>query len=323
MFKTFCDKASKKLFGHRVDDNHIIFYYKYSDFPGLISEDYSFQKPDGTTLKGHFYSYDNCDKKNLVIFCHGIGGGHRSYLKEIEYLCSKGLKVYAFDYQGTFESEGKDLGGFSEPLLDLNILLNDFKNKGLLKNKRISLIGHSWGGYAVSNILNYYDEINNVVAISAPISFDQALDQTLINSLFRKRIAKAATQREALNYPRHYNSSAIAAYKKTRTRVLIIHSKDDEKVLYKSSVDTIKKEVGIKENIHYIIVDGRNHNPTYTTEAVKYLDKTFKKYNSLDKKKTFKNDDDRHLFFKDIDWNKMTTLDPKIMDAIVSFIKTN
>ena len=68
----------------RADDTGAIRYFSPEDFEGLSVSPYSFPAHEGHTLQGYFYSYGEPSIPNrIVIFDHGMGGGHRSYLREI------------------------------------------------------------------------------------------------------------------------------------------------------------------------------------------------------------------------------------------------
>ena len=47
-----------------------------------------------------------------------------------------------------------------------NHALNHIENSEELSNLDILLFGHSWGGYAVSHVLNYEHDITGVVSIA-------------------------------------------------------------------------------------------------------------------------------------------------------------
>ena len=74
----------------RCDDTETVFYFSSEDFPGLISEPYTFKSSAGHDLVGYFYSYESPAEGRIVVFDHGFGGGHRAYMKEIELLCRHG-----------------------------------------------------------------------------------------------------------------------------------------------------------------------------------------------------------------------------------------
>lgn len=92
----------------RCDDDGTAFYFSADDFPNLKREPYSFTASAGHKLQGYFYYYGGYNSGRLIVFDHGMGGGHRSYMKEIEMLCRRGYRVFAYDHTGCMES-----GGFS------------------------------------------------------------------------------------------------------------------------------------------------------------------------------------------------------------------
>ena len=79
----------------RYDDCDTVFYFSAADFPGLKSEPYRFASSLGHELKGYFYYYDGCREDRLIVFDHGMGGGHAAYMKEIELLAKKGYLVFS------------------------------------------------------------------------------------------------------------------------------------------------------------------------------------------------------------------------------------
>ena len=93
-------------FLRRCDDTGTAFYFSAADFPGLEAEPFSFPSCKGHELKGYFYHYDDPIPGRIVVFDHGFGGGHRSYMKEIELLCRHGYLVFSYDHTGCMESGG-------------------------------------------------------------------------------------------------------------------------------------------------------------------------------------------------------------------------
>jgi protein-tyrosine-phosphatase len=75
----------------RADDTGLVFYFSSDDFPGLHRKPYTFTAKAGHKLHGNFYSYHNPIPGRLVVFDHGMGGGHRAYMREIEELARHGI----------------------------------------------------------------------------------------------------------------------------------------------------------------------------------------------------------------------------------------
>ena len=142
----------KKLLIHRYDGEPYIKYFTAEDFPGLQAEPVEFDS-DGNLLKGFFYSYPGFREDTLLIFCHGIGGGHRSYLTEIDLLAKAGYRVFAYDNTGCFASEGKDIRSMSRSLADLCNAIEFLKCEGIFQSyENVCVLGHSWGGFAAGCI---------------------------------------------------------------------------------------------------------------------------------------------------------------------------
>ena len=77
------------------------------------------------------------------------GGGHRSYMTEINTIASAGFAVLAYDNTGTMASEGKSLGSFYQAVRDLQAALAFLRKNSEWSRYPVVLAGHSWGGYAV------------------------------------------------------------------------------------------------------------------------------------------------------------------------------
>ena len=314
----FIKTLYKKILIKRYDDDHIIHYFSYKDFDGLYAESRNFKTEEGYLIKGYYYYYPSYKEDQLIIFSHGIGGGHRSYMREIELLCKKGYRVLSYDNVGCFESEGKSIRAASESTNDLLCVLNTLKKEGSLNGIKVSLIGHSWGGHAVSNILSYYNEIDSIVCISGYASME-----VFLNSMFKgkhKFIRHSIMKYEKKINEKLYNSYSYNAVKDTKTRVLFIHSKDDSVVGLDASAFSYKDKIN-NPNVNYLLCEGKSHNPNYTYDAVKYMKESFGEYNKLIKAKKLKTFEAKKAYMDKLDWYRMTEQDEDIWNIILSNIK--
>jgi len=305
----------KKMFIKRYDDDGIVKYFSYTDFPELEAKPIEFYTPEQNHIKGYIYSYANPDKEHLVIFCHGIGGGHRSYMREIETLARAGLEVVAYDNTGCFESTGENIRGFTEALNCLVSCINFLKENKYLKNRKLSVVGHSWGGYIAGNILNYYKGIHSISVISGFVSLKVFTDLT------NKLLTRSVYRFEKKANPQYVDSSSLDAFKTTNANVLIVHSKDDDIVKYDVGAGYLQKYLEPKPNIKYLILDGKKHEPQYTKEASKYFYSFFEEYPVLIKKKVLKTKEDRIAYVNKFDFWKMTEQDKEVWDEIIKNIK--
>ena len=300
----------------RADDNGAIFYFTYKDFDGLNREPFSFSSCDGHTLQGYFYYYDKPIENRLVIFEHGMGSGHTGYMKEIEMLARHGYLVFAYDHTGCMESGGETTGGFVQSLKDLNDALNAIRAKKETENTDISVIGHSWGGFSTMNICKLHPEISHAVAMSGFISVESFMKQ-ILGSFYKK-----IYQQEEKQNPEFIKYNALDSLEDTSSKVLIIHSQDDPTVKCSYSFDVLYEKLKDKENIKFLKVSDKKHNPNYTKQAVEYKDEFFFEYRKSMKKKLLDTEDKKISFKKRFDWNKMTEQDTEFWNMIFDFLDT-
>ena len=112
MLCRFIEKLYKKTLYVRHDDDGSVFYFDSSDFEGLKKEPHPLKNRRGEHLSGYFYYYDGYKPDALVIFEHGMGTGHRAYMREIERIAREGYLVYSYDHTGCTESGGEHIGCF-------------------------------------------------------------------------------------------------------------------------------------------------------------------------------------------------------------------
>jgi len=257
----------------RCDDRGMAYYFSANDFDGLQQEAYPFVSSAGHRLQGYIYQYPNPTEQRLIVFDHGFGGGHRSYLREIEMLCRHGYRVFAYDHTGCNLSGGESINGFAQSLSDLDACLGAIKKHPVYGSRVISVIGHSWGGFSTLNIAAFHPDVKNIVAMSGFISVDRMLEQFFKGLLapFRKRIKAIET---AAN-PVYSEVSAIDTLAKSAVNALVIHSDDDRTVSAKLHFYTLKNALDGKGNVRFLSLTGKDHNPNYTLNALRLLKEFF------------------------------------------------
>lgn len=137
---------------------------RYEDIEADYPRDLVSFKSGDNLLQG--YVYGSGQDRGLVVLAHGIGGGADSYLAQIAYFVDQGWCVFAYDATGSFDSEGKSTRGFPQGLLDLRAALDFIEGEGSLSSLPVLLFGHSWGGYAVANVLHFGYDVAGVVSVS-------------------------------------------------------------------------------------------------------------------------------------------------------------
>lgn len=304
----------KNLAYNRCDDTGKAYYFGPADFPGLQSESYRFTAAAGHTLQGYLYWYEGFRADRLVVFDHGFFGGHRSYMKEIEMLCRHGYRVFAYDHTGCMESGGADPNGMAQSLCDLNDCIRTIKADGQFAGLDISVMGHSWGGFSTLNIAAYHPDISHIVVLSGFVSVE-----LLVGSFFGgllKGYRKAVMALERKSNPDFVDRNAVQTLSNTDAKALLIYSDDDRLCRKDPHYDALVAGLSHKENIRFLLVSGKGHNPNYTHDAVKYLAEYSALQNKLTGKKQLETPEQKAAFVASFDWHRMTAQDEAVWEKI-------
>ena len=315
IFSKQIEKIYRSKMYNRCDDVGVDNYFSAEDFPGLRSQGFSFPANAGHTLQGWFYSYDKAIPGRLVVFDHGMGGGHRSYMREIERLARAGYLVFAYDHTGCMASGGENTNGFAQSLNDLDACLTALKKLSSIRERSISVVGHSWGAFAVMNIAALHPDVTHVVGMSGFVSVKAMVDQNFSGILKGYRKQLYALERNA--NPDYVNYSAVKTLAKTDAEVLLIYSADDKMVHKAVHYDALHKALSGRENVQFLLVDGKGHNPNYTADAVKQLAAYTETLTRKLKKLELGTVEERKAFLKTFDWHRMTEQDEAVWKVIL------
>ena len=317
------DKLIEKIYRNsmfiRNDNASGIFYFSHEDFPGLQAHPYSFSATAGHNLKGYFYHYENPIPGRVIVFDHGMGNGHRAYMREIEQLAKAGFLVFSYDHTGCMESGGENTSGFAQSLNDLDACMTALEDEKALEGYTFSVMGHSWGGFSTMNICALHPKITHVVSMSGFVSVELILGQMI--SGIMKPYCKSLLALEHSSNPHYSHFHAVESLSNTTAQVLLIYSADDSIVSKQVHYDTLYKGLSDKENIHFLLVEGKDHNPNFTTDAVQYKNSFFKELTRREKKKLLDTPEKRQEFMASFDWYRMTAQDEKVWSAIIDHFK--
>ena len=312
LFEKKITDTFRSQFLTRCDETGTVFYFSHKDFPGLQAEAYAFPSSLGHSLQGWFYHYDSPIPGRLVVFDHGFGGGHRAYMVEIEKLCRAGYLVFAYDHTGCMASQGENCRGLTQSLCDLNDCLNALKNDPRYSGLDLSVMGHSWGGFACGNIAAFHPEISRIVVLSGFISAPRLLEQFFPG--FLKGYTKRILELEQQSNPNFWDRSSLDALAATQAKVLLVYSGNDKLVTRKGSYDVLLPALSHRENVRLMLVENRGHNPNYTREAAAYLGQYLAAVNKQKKKLT--TPEQKAAFVASWDWKRMTAQDENVWEAI-------
>ena len=313
-------------FGKRCEGNSKLKYYIANDFEELrIARPIEIKSNKGQTLRGNIYINKNTKEyKGLIVFVHGMGGGHLSYTTEINTLAKAGFIVIGYDNTGTCSSEGKKLKGFFQSVIDLDYVLNFIEKDKELNKYSIELVGHSWGAYTVCQSLQFNHSVKAVVAMSgfnssAKVVCDTMKNETKINFSFLKPFI---TTINFLTFGKKAIKNTIDILKNTKVPVLLLHGDLDTSVYIENSLVSNKEISKNNSNIKQIIYEGRFHNIYQTKESEEYLNITFGGLSELNKKyKGRPPEEEINKIYDSIDYKRMTEEDKEVMNMIVKFLE--
>ena len=312
--KKAIDAYREKLFS-RADDSGLVKFFSYHDFPGLTAVSYPFLSSHGHTLQGYFYAYPGADASRLIVFDHGLGGGHRSYMKEIELLCRRGCRIFAYDHTGCMESGGANTGGLAQSLCDLNDALNTLKADGTVLTEDISVIGHSWGGYATLNIPAFHPDIKRIVVLSGGVSVGKMLEQFFPGPL--KGYRKAIYAIEHAENPTFVDCDGIDALRGVQTAALLLYSDNDPYVSCRIHYRALADALSQCPNVTLRLLHNKGHNVTYSDAALVLLDDMRK---ALKSAASYRTEEEKAAFRNSFDWDAMTEQDPIVWEQIFTFL---
>ena len=303
----------------RNDNPNGIFYFTAADFSGLQADSYTFKSCMGHDLKGWFYHYEGSNPDRLVVFDHGMGNGHRAYLREIECLAKAGYLVFSYDHTGCMESGGESTNGFAQSLKDLDDCITALKKEPALQGRSLSVVGHSWGGFSTMNIVSLHPEITHVVSMSGFVSVSRMLEQTFTGIL--KGARETLYRLEKSVNPRYVDFDAVQSLKNTSAKVLLIASSDDKIVKKEFHFDLLQQALAGRENISFLLTEGKGHNPSYTCDAVRYKDAFFADFQKAVKKKQLETARQQKEFMARYDWHRMTAQDEAVWQVILQTLQ--
>ena len=303
----------------RHDGNPLLHYFSVTDFPGLQRTPFDFEGNNGQKLQGYYYYYPSARKDRLIIFDHGMGCGHVAYLREIELIASRGYTVFTYDHTGCLESEGEDIGGFAQSLCDLDHAVNALEAEKEWKDAKLTVIGHSWGGFAALNISALHPEIESCISLSGFIGVERMIEQFFSGIL---RFYRPSIKRlEAEANPMYSLIDARRSLKNSKSRILYVASDNDPTVKTSYHFDTLKKNPPEGADIEFLLVHGKLHNPNYSESAVAELSKMSTAMSEGMKKKAFETPEAVDAFRTSWDWERITEQDTELWDKIFNFIE--
>ena len=204
---------------------------KLSDFEGLNATHYEFPSDKGQMLSGYLYSTGS-EPKGIVVIAHGFGSGHNFYMEVANFFAQNGYYAFAYDVTGNDESEGEAIGGIPQGVIDLDNAISFVEDSGNFPDVPIMLFGHSWGAYSACSVLEYHPEVAAVIAISGCNKSSDVFEVGAKEQLgpFTALMMPCIRLNERIKFGKYAKSTAMKGFKSSDTRVMVVHSEDDNVV---------------------------------------------------------------------------------------------
>ena len=219
----------EKIFGKRFTTDPALLR-TVKDFPGLRVKRCSFSSNRKQWITGYYYFRQISGFKGILIISHGFGsGGHNSYIDVANYFAANGYLVFCYDNTGTDDSEGRCVGGLPQALLDLDYAIRSVKASSDINGLPIVLFGHSWGGYAVANVLNYHPDVKAVVAAAGFNATRDIMDyegHRLVGDKAQFIVPYLKLQ-EKLKFGQASDCTALQGFLNSQAKVMILQSDND------------------------------------------------------------------------------------------------
>ncbi len=238
------------------------------DYEGLQVERSDF--PSGNvTLAGYQYSKAAEKIKGVVVIAHGLGGGgHNTYMPFVDYFTSNGYDVFAYDARGN-DNSGGEVEGIPQGLIDLDNAIRHVESLAEYRDLPLVLFGHSWGGYAVGNVLNMHPEVRAAVIVAG---FNRSGD--LLEYQGRQMAGNAVgvllpylNLYERIKFGGEYTSvSALSGMESTEAGIMVVHSKDDTTVPTRYGYDTFYKAFGDSDRFTFVLYEDKGHDYLFYSE---------------------------------------------------------
>ena len=274
------------------------------------------------SLQGFIYGGDNSN--GLVVISQGLGGTADSYFPLIMYFVDKGWRVFAYNNTGVDGSEGEDVGGIYQSVIDLDAALDFVEKTGAFDGLPVMLAGHSWGGFAVCAVLNYNHPVKAVVSFAGYNSGSEVFDENgksaskfynLIKPQFRKIEKKRFGDAAKL--------TAVDGINKGGIPVMIVQSSDDDVITAEKTSIYAYREKITNPHVEIIYKDGEDatgHERVFGSmkrkEYAKWVNANWKAYYEADPENAT-----LLQWAKEVDFDKTLAneLDADLMERIHEF----
>ena len=286
----------------------------------LYREEFYFNS-NKAKLKAYYYPAKN--SKGLIVLAHGMHSGADDYIPIIEYMVNSGYNVFAYDATGTYDSKGFDTIGMCQAVIDIDHALKYIKKTSPYKDQPIFLIGHSWGGYAVSSVLELHKDVKACACI-APMNNGY----TVMYQTSQMHIGKMALPikpvfevYQKILFGRYTECNGVRGINSSGVPVLIAQGDNDEIIPKDKLSITAYKHLITNPNVRYIDTTGLqgDHNDLWhSIECINYKKQLSSQLAQLEKEKQRElTKEELAEFYTMVDHRLYSQVNEKLMQKIV------
>lgn len=299
-------------------------YLRYEDVEDQYDRELLSFMSGENKLQGYLYGTGN--EKGLVVISHGLGGGAVSYLSETLYFVDHGYQVFGYDNTGCHGSEGENCIGLPQSVIDLDAALTYIEQEERFTGMPVFLYGHSWGGYAVTAILNYDHEIAataSVAGFNKPMTMIMEWGENMMGAFARVEYPYIYLYQKLL-FGDKLNLTAVDGINSCDTPVLIIHGSEDTTVGYDGAGTIAYRDEITNPNVQYKICDSEkqnDHNRLFQSlESIAYAEEVNEAYHALYEQYDGEIPEDvAREFCAGTDKAKMSEVDEAFMQDVLDF----
>jgi pimeloyl-ACP methyl ester carboxylesterase len=232
-------------------------YHFWSDINQASYPRQEVRFPSGkNSLQGFIYGAANTN--GLVIISHGLGGTADGYFPMIMYFVNNGWRVFAYNNTGTAGSTGESIRGLTQSVIDLEAALKYVKSSSALNSLPVMLVGHSWGAYAATAVLNYNVKVNAVVSFAGYNNGRDAFRDIAVSSIGGETytLFPQFWAIEQKLFGDAVNLTAVDGINRTRIPVMIVQSSDDDVISPKTIATYAYRSKLTNPNVDIVYLEG-------------------------------------------------------------------
>lgn len=283
-------------------------------------------KSGANMLQGYLLGKENT--KGLVVVVHGLGGGAEGYLSESLYFAKQGYQVFSYDNTGYHLSEGKNSVGLPQAVEDLDAALTFIEQEERFADLPVYLFGHSWGGYAVTAVLNLSHKITAVASVSGFNNPNKMIREWAKRIMGKGyfTVCPFMVLHQRLSFGKKLDIMGVDGINKAGIPVLLAHGSKDTTVRIDGAALISCKEEITNPKVQYLLWEKEKQNGhldvLYAVDATEYgrqVSKAWAELQKLTKNKVA--EEDKAEFFANVDKTRSSAGNEELMEQIVRFFE--